>query len=208
MSIEANKVDLQKIKKFWSWFSENCQNFGKDFANQELLVKLDVLVGQFGNLSWEVGPGKTLENALVLSPNGDLKQLPLTKKIIALAKECSGWEYYYAKPSKQWDLKFDFETTHGDLIQINAFEWEYDLLKYEDDMFEIIIKSLQLSQLGDDDKLIAAEIALDGILGEELRIQTIDKIEIVEEFEKLDQNKASNIKDLAKHFRKLLPNLT
>jgi hypothetical protein len=206
MKMEANKVNKHTINEFWFWFSANCQNFGKNFDNVILLDELDNMVSQFGNFSWEVGPGKSMDNALVISPNGNLGLLPYTKEIIAHAKECTGWEYYYAKPPKEWELIFDFATIDGELIQINASVWEYVLHKYKDGMFAIIIKSPLLSLLNNGDKLIASEIALDGILGEEMRMQTIDEIEVVEEFEKLEQNKASNIKDLANHFRKLLPN--
>lgn len=204
MEMELNKININKIRKFWIWFYENCQNFGTDYSNTELLDILDTKISELGNLTWEVGPGKTANDALVISPNGDLELLPYTKEIIANAKECTDWEYYYAKPPKQWGLIFDFETTDSNQIEINASIWEYVLLKYKDGMFEIIIKAVNIDALSADDKLTAAEILLDGILGEELRMTAICSINIVLQFEEVYKNKASNIKNLSNHINSLL----
>lgn len=202
--MEVNKININKIEKFWNWFSENCQNFGIDFSNTALLETLDTKISDLGDFTWEVGPGKTADNALVISPNGDLELLTYSKEIIANAKNCTGWEYYYAKPAKQWELVFNFETTSGEQIEIDASNWEYVLLKYEDGMFEIILKAVNINGLGDDDKLMSAEILLDGIIGEELRMTTICSIDVVQEFEEGYRNKSSKIKNLSNHINSLL----
>jgi len=131
---------MNKIREFWSWFFNNCDNFGKNFSNDELLKDLDKKVLLLGNgeLDWEIGPGKIKENALVISPNGDLELLPFTKEIIANAKECENWEYYYATPPKDWELIFYFETKVKTNIRVDASKWQYILLKYEDNSFDII----------------------------------------------------------------------
>jgi hypothetical protein len=192
---------INKIRQFWEWFSQNCHDFGVDFDNTILLSELDDWISRLGNFSWEIGPGKVKENALVISPNGDIELLQETKEIVQGAQDCTGWEYYYAKPPKEWELLFDFETTDETLIEVNASEWQYSLLKYEDGMFEIIIRAPNLNGLDDTDKLTAAEITLDGVLGEELRMQAICAIDVVEEFEEIYQNKASNIKSLLDHLK-------
>jgi hypothetical protein len=190
-----------KIRQFWEWFSQNCHDFGVSFDNTILLSELDDWISRLGNFSWEIGPGKTKENALVISPNGDIELLQETKEIVKSARDCNGWEYYYAKPPKEWELIFDFETTDETMIEVNASEWQYCLIKYEDGMFEIIIRATDLNGLHDTDKLTAAEITLDGVLGEELRMQTICEIDVVEEFEETYQKKASNIKNLPDHLK-------
>jgi hypothetical protein len=68
-------------------------------------------------------------------------------------------------------------------------------------MFEIIIKAPDIEVLNEDDKVAAAEIVLDGILGEEARLNKIDTIEVVSEFEKEYQSKASKIQYLAAHLK-------
>lgn len=194
-------VNPKIIGQFWEWFSNHCHDFGDNFDNTILLGQLDEWINRLGNFSWEIGPGKKKENSLVISPNGDSGLLRETKKIIASAQDCIGWEYYYAKPPKDWELIFDFQTADETTLEVNASEWQYCLLKYEDGMFEIIIKAADLNGLRDTDKLTAAEIALDGILGEEFRMQTICEIDVVEEFEKPYQNKANNIKSLLNHLK-------
>lgn len=64
-------MDAIKVREFWEWFSKNCRNFGADFDNAELIEELDNWIRQLGDYSWELGPGKLKEYALVISPNGD-----------------------------------------------------------------------------------------------------------------------------------------
>jgi hypothetical protein len=197
--MDHNKT--KKISQFWEWFFKNCKDFGVNFDNAILLAELDDRISKLGNFSWEIGPGREKDNALVISPNGDADLLEETKEIIKKARNCSGWEYYYAKPPKKWELVFDFETSNETFIEVNASEWQYVLLQYEDGMFEIIIRATNLNGLNETDKLTAAEITLDGVLGEELRMQAICEIDVVEEFEEIYKGKASNIKSLPDHVR-------
>lgn len=199
----SHKVDILKIKQFWEWFSRNCQSFGVDFDNRVLLEELDNWISRLGDFSWEVGPGKVRENALIISPNGNVDLLQDTKEIVKNAKDCAGWEYYYAKPVKDWELIFDFETSEEEVVEVDASKWEYVLLQYEDGMFEIIIKVSGLRQLNESDKQVAAEVLLDGVLGEETRMQTVCAIDVVEEFDKEYREKASNIRNLPAHLKTL-----
>ena len=89
-------MDTLKVRKFWDWFSENCQNFGADFDNKALLESLDAWVTQLGNFSWEVGPGKIKDKALVISPGGgeDLLHGPkLVKQVIDSAARVATTTY-------------------------------------------------------------------------------------------------------------------
>jgi hypothetical protein len=192
----------EKIEKFWNWFSDNCNKFGSKFENTSLLEELDTRVTSLGDYSWEVGPGKIKENALTISPNGILKLLPETQKIIEHAKTCKDWEYYYAKQPKDWDFVFEYETNDGTNIEINSSSWQYVLLKYEDGMFTIVIEA-KLPELNDDELLAVSEIALDSILGEELRIKTICEIDVVLEIEQKYEMKKGNIQNLFNHLNSL-----
>jgi|SRR5450432_543111 len=193
------KLNNYKVIEFWNWFSKNCQNFGDNFDNTSLLEELDTRILSLGDFSWEIGPGKIQENSLVISPNGDLELLQVTKMIIANSKNCLGWEYHYAKPPKDWELKFEYSTRSGEQINVDACNWKYILLRYEDGMFEIIIKTQSLSNMRYDDRLAIVEIALDGILGEEMRMQNIADINLVDDFEISQRAEAGNINDLLNH---------
>jgi len=202
--MDRPKIDTIKIAEFWAWFSDNCDDFGVDFDNTELLSELDKRIDRLGGFSWEIGPGIVKENALVISPGGDFDLLEESKRIVSGAKECAGWEFYYAKQPKQWELIFDFETSDNKVVEVDGSQWEYVLLRYEDGLFEIIIKAPDLSRFDESDRITAAEILLDGILGEEVRIQSICGIDVVEAFEKPYQERAGNIKNLSSHLKTLI----
>ncbi len=195
------RLNDYEVIEFWNWFTRNCQDFGSNFENTPLLEELDIQIGRLGNFSWEIGPGKIQENSLVISPNGNLELLPFTKKIIASSRNCLGWEYHYAKPPKDWELKFEYAMSSGEELIVDASKWKYVLLRYDDGMFQIIIKSQHLTRISHEDKLAIAEIALDGILGEEMRMQTIAEINLVEDFQSSYGNEAGNISDLLNHLK-------
>lgn len=200
-----NNPTISEIRMFWEWFLKNCDNFGHKFENAYLVDELDDRINKLGDFSWEIGPGKIKEDLLVISPNGDPELLQQTMLIVSNAIPCDNWEFYYAKQPKEWEFRFDFETEDGKQVEIDASQWEYVLLRYEDGLFGIVIKaSCHLEPLNDDEKLMAAEMVLDSILGEELRIQKICEIDIVGAFDNAEQSKASEIKNLTSHLKKLL----
>ena len=147
----SNKTSITAIINFWEWFARNCRNFGANLENEHLLSELDAQVKRLGSFSWEIGPGKTKDHLLVISPSGDVDMLQETKIIIDNAIACDGWEYYYAKQPKQWDLRFYFVTGKGARLEVDAAQWEYVLLRFEDGMFTIIIKASDLQHLDDND---------------------------------------------------------
>ena len=198
-----NKISITAIINFWDWFSRNCSNFGTNHENAHLSEELDAQVKRLGSFSWEIGPGKIKDHLLVISPSGDMAMLQETKTIIDNAIPCDGWEYYYAKQPKQWDLRFYFMTGRGTRLEVDASQWEYVLLMYEDGMFTIIIKASDLQHLDDNDKLTAAEIVLDGVLGEELRLQSFCEIDVVGEFDSEYVGKESNMRGIAHHIKKM-----
>jgi len=197
------RININDVGKFWNWFEENCQKFGDKFENTALLGELDLWINKLGNFTWEVGPGKICNNALVISPNGDRELLQDTKKIINSASSCIDWEFYYAKPPKKWDLKFDFIINNGQTVHIDASHWKYCLMEYDDGMFAVIIKMQKLENLDDAEKLSVAEIVLDGILGEEKRIMLIATVDVVNEFEEALVGKENDISELSEHFSSL-----
>jgi hypothetical protein len=197
-------LNRQQVRQFWVWFSKRCHDFGPKFENSQLINELDEWVTSLGEFTWEIGPGKVKANALVLSPNGDKDLLESTKEMIQSAIECKDWEYYYAKQPKDWSLEFEFETDKGDVLEIDASKWDYLLLQYEDGMFEVIFKAPALSKLDEGDKQVIAEILLDGILGEEMRIQKISGTEIVSKFESKGQANGIPVIRLSDHLKSLV----
>ena len=204
ITIQGMNITKIDINMFWDWFSNYYKEIGENFDNEMVLTEIDDKLMDLGGFAWEIGPGSKAINQLVISPGGDPDLLPITKDIVSYAKIIPGWEFHYAKPPKEWDLIFDFEKDNGDVIDINASSWQYVLLKYEDGVFEIILQTHDLDGLSEDDRLVASEILLDGILGEEVRMLHINYIDVVDSFDDQHLNKSSDIMYLKNHLKTLL----
>jgi hypothetical protein len=196
-------LNEEHITEFWKWFTYHCNELSADLNNESLLDELDEEISGLGDLAWEIGPGVIASNQLVISPGGDSDLLQLTEKIVSVAPELDDWEFYYAKQPKQWDLEFEFQTEYGNEIVINGSKWKYVLLKYPDGVFEIIIKPDVKINCSEDDKLVASEILLDGILGEEKRVRLICNIDVVERFDDQYLSKVNEIGYLSEHLDSL-----
>jgi hypothetical protein len=213
---KSEKITIQKtitqemgiskldINMFWDWFAKHYIDLGTNFDNEKVLKELDDQLMSLGDFAWEIGPGTKIANQLVISPGGDVTLLPITKEIVSYAKNIPGWEFHYAKPPKEWDFIFDFENHNGEVINIDASNWQYVLLRYEDGGFEIIIQTHDLVGLNEEDKLTASEILLDGALGEEIRMLHICYIDVVERFDNQYVDKSNVMKNLNNHLKRLL----
>jgi hypothetical protein len=167
------------ILNFWSWFEKNSDNLYSDNYDQNILNELDKIISNWG-LTWEIGPGLSKDYSLTISPNGDKELLETTKYIIDKAPQLDNWEFYDAKqPKENWHLATLVDTHRA----IDASNWTYVLLKYEDEKIEILLKADSLANLDTETKELAADLVLTNLLGEKLKIQKIDFIDIVEKFE-------------------------
>ena len=173
----------EQIKDFWEWFSSHAPQFGDAFENEALLRQLDDLVTSIGEgaFAWEVGPGSNAKNAFTLSPGGDRELLSKTKAIVDAAPLVSDWEFHSAKPPKQWEGRFELAVDGGKFLEVDVTSWRCTLLKYADGFHEIVVEAPNLNSISKDDQRWAAEIALDGYLGERLRLETIDEVTVVAE---------------------------
>jgi hypothetical protein len=167
------------ILNFWSWFAKNSNNLHSDNYDKNILNELDTIISDWG-LTWEIGPGLSKDYSLTISPNGDKKLLDTTNYIIDKALSLDNWEFYgFKQPKEIWHL-----ATLGDTgFQINASNWSYVLLKYEDEKIEILLKADSLANLDPETKELVADLILTNLLGEKIKIEKIDFIDIVESFE-------------------------
>jgi len=196
----------EMIKLFWQWFESIAAELDENHTNIDLVDELDKRIKSLGSIGWELGPGVINPSAqmLVLTPCGNKDLLPFTKYIISLAPNILGWEFYPAKPPKQWRQSFTIKDDNGQDIKIDASAWRYVLLKFPDNMYDLIIIAPEMANLSDKIRGAAAEIVVDGQLGEELRLEKIANIEIVYSFnDDLPQQKGSSIRDLAAHVNQL-----
>ena len=168
----------KKINLFWEWFASIANLLAPNFENETLLEEIDYKVSSLGNFSWEIGPGKVKDNSFTLSPNGNVELLKEAKYILSLSPIIDNWELHFAKQRKEWDFIFHLKQNNIEK-PFDAKKWKYVLFEFDDKTFDIIIESPDLMVLNEDDRYYAVQIALDGALGEEDRINKIKNIEIV-----------------------------
>jgi len=189
---------------FWRWFSLVAQDLAYDFKNEVILLELDNRIRAFGAASWEVGPGVSKPNALVISPGGTKERLQLCEEIVSVAPEIPEWEFHSVKPPKQWTLRFTVEDGRGNRLEIDASDWEYVLLKMPDGTFDLVIRAQNIPRLDEELRQVAAEVAVDGIVGESLRLRYIVDVDVVTEFDERHRQKATCIKHLGRHLISLV----
>jgi hypothetical protein len=181
------------ILNFWSWFAKKSNSLQSDNYDQNILHELDKIISNW-HLGWEIGPGLSKENSLTISPNGDKNLLDKTNGIINKAPRLDNWEFYSAKQAKEnWYLARLVDTD----FEIDASSWTYVLLKYEDEKIEILLKADTLANLDKKTKELAADLILTNLLGEKLKIQKIDFIDVVEKFD--DEKGVTELKFLPAH---------
>lgn len=183
------------ILNFWNWFVKNSHNLHSGDYDQNVLNELDRTISNWG-LTWEIGPGISKNYSLTISPNGDKELLDTTNYIIDKAPPFDGWEFYSTKqPKENWHLARLVDTG----LEIDASNWTYVLLKHEDEKIEILLKADSLANLDTEKKALAADLILTNLLGEKLKIQKIDFIDVVEKFD--DEKGITELKYLPAHLK-------
>lgn len=136
-------MEDKDIINFWNWFAKNSESLHSDNYDINILNELDKIISNWG-VTWEIGPGLSSEFSFTISPTGNKELLNKTKWEIKKAPDLNNWEFYSAKQAKaNWYLA---KLVDIDFV-IDAFNWTYILLKYEDGKIEILLKADTLSSL-------------------------------------------------------------
>lgn len=184
--------------RFWQWFSAISDQLASDPENAEILAELDANVTALNQrFSWEIGPGRTAEWCLTISPNLDASLLADTESVIASAPLLRGWEFESTRARKAWDGRFEMERDDGNVLSLDTSDWRYVLLRYPDGAVEIVLQSKQAAGLGTDERWTAAAIVLEGLLGELALIRGISSFDLLEVFEPQLEAKAKPISQLS-----------
>lgn len=177
-------IDDQSIINFWGWFQENLYDFEmlalgkKGVTTAEVNSKVNSLGDGF---VWEVGPNKSGEFQFVISPNGNLERLRLTKKIVSLSPKLEKWSFCSAKPKKEWDRHLELYK-NNEKITVNFSEWKYFLTGFDNNsFFDVNFVLKPVSELVNVDFYELAGLFVEAELGEELMMDIIDKINIFNE---------------------------
>lgn len=194
-------INSAKINEFWLWFERIYSEFEEELDNSLLISDLDEKVCSLGDFTWELGPGQMKKYQLVISPGGDIEKLPLTEYIVSFAPEIAEWEFYAAKQKKEDGFIFYYGSNE---YKVDANEWTYYLLKFNDEFFDIVIIADNILTFDELDQQAIGEILLDNILGEKMRILSFEYIDVNHNVENEYLSKVSNIKNLENHLKYLV----
>jgi hypothetical protein len=193
-----------KISQFWTWFQQNEQHYRELTDVQAAKEAMDNHILDFGLFSWEIGEGTSRPHYFVISPNGDAGRLELSRRIIEAAPYLRDWEFYYCRPPKNWDFKFEMYDRYLLKQQFDASNWEFALVERPENQIEIIIKTDNLETLDMDDELDAGDFAITQILGEELVIEYLEAFEMVTEFRPEHPTETYKMPQLKHQFEKMI----
>lgn len=192
----------KKYQFFWEWFLNHKKEIEEINLNHLFIKDLEAKIKILGDFIWEIGPGLKKPFAFTISPGGDPALLVETKEIISYAPALEEWEFYYSKQIKEWDNYFDI-FINGEKRRIDISKWEYVLFEYEDNTLDIIIKPVPYSDTYNKDIYGICEMVLDSIIGEEMRIEKIQDLEVVREFDSNIEENGTSIINLQKHLKKI-----
>jgi len=191
------------IREFWSYFARAAPFLAGNLLNEKMQDELDLQVARLGSaLSWEIGPGSSKPNALAISPGGDPDLLSITRTVISEAPPIDGWEFHPAKPPKKWDLQFSL-SEGSEVVDVDARSWRYTLLDFGDGVYDLTLEAQNLNAVGDELRSAAGEALVEGILGEERRIEVIGRIDVVTRMSRGAAKEAGPIANLAMHVEEL-----
>ncbi len=197
-----------KIQNFWDWFIDNepiiieAINAGEDQDHSKLINQLDNQILNFGAFAWEIGFGQSRDFFLTISPNNSNELLTISKSIVSSAPKLALWEFNPAKIAVDWDLNFKIYDTEFDSHKVDASDWQQVLTKNFDQTVNIVLLAKSIMHLDIDTQMRAADMVITSLLGEELRINSIRKIKIVEQYEsKKDVIRSAPIQILLKQVR-------
>lgn len=196
--MKKKENNSQELSHFWNWFLKHEMNFRANTPDPGLLKQLDSHISSFNGCSWELGPGIEKPFSLTISPNGNPDLIDFVLHIVSLAPKISDWEFFPGKQRKNWDFKFN-ATVDNNTFCIDAINWEFVMLEYEDNMFEILVKDNIPVDIDDETARTLIDFVVVSAIGELDRIRYIEFIDRVESFENEYLKGVKQIPVLAKY---------
>lgn len=176
-------METKNITDFWNWFKTNSKYLEPKKITDDYIDELDKHLEDLADFSWEIGfDDRVKKYFLAISPEGDLDLFERSKIIISHAPIIEDWIFYPAKPPKKWKLIFDV-FIDGEKVRFDASTWKYILYRFDDGIYDIVIKIPTSYKPYEDHFDEIGMIAVSGELGEAFVIEYVNEIELVYEFE-------------------------
>jgi hypothetical protein len=167
-------------ENFWIWFEAIAGSLSNDPHNSDLIYELDDRIESLGPFDWEIGPVDENTVYLAISPCLDELLLDRTKEMIKHAPNIQGWKFYSSKPQKPISKSFTMLNDARQIITIDISDWQYGLQKTTNNKFDIEVHVKNIDGNWNTE-VLAVEILLVNILGEEKFMSLIKTITVNEE---------------------------
>lgn len=192
----------ERVRSFWAWFEQVAPTLASQLDEQEAIAELDRRVSDLGDFAWEVGPGFSARHMLAISPDGEVDLLEVTRAIVAMAPNMSGWEFYSSRQPRPLTA-FTLERVGGQRVQVDPRTWRYVLFRHPDGVFDLVVEMADLAEASDEEKYSAAVVFADASLGEGVRLRLIREIEPVSALPPDMARRANSASHLAAHLASL-----
>jgi len=206
-----NQPEFQpKIDAFWQWFVRTEEQILTFFAadidddRATLIESINNQVLDFGLFAWEISPGEQKPFRFTISPNSNVERLALSKLIISKAPPLRNWEYFYAKPAKDWDFVLSVYDDWMMERSIEAFQWHYVLLEYPNDTLELLIQAQNIHFMDEESQRAAVDQVLINIVGEENNITFFTNVRVVDQIPEEYVETSAPMRELKEHFDEIL----
>lgn len=191
----------EQINKFWEWFGVNTQLIEEVLQNQGhvkteyVIQQLDQHLLGMGKFKWDVKNPNENNFHLIISPNNDRELLKTAKVIVNNAILPENWMAFSGQQANGL-LQISVYDEEMDICSVDATNWRALLLPSAEGRFELVIEADTSWELEEDTQLIAIDLLLNQLLGEELKITALAGLEIVEELESEESEEAFPFKNL------------
>jgi hypothetical protein len=196
-----------KINDFWSWFVEHEEKFRIIRDPHAAREMLDNQILQFGVFAWEIGEGRDKPHTFTISPNGNSKMLRRSQAIIGEAPEMKHWEFFAARPARDWDFILEMYDSFMVKQQVDSAEWEYLFRLTPEFKVRILLYAENIDFFDDDDKRSAADFVINSIIGEADKIDYVDSIEFIPFVNETQEDDIKSLLELKFEFENLLEKL-
>lgn len=176
---------IDQIEAFWNWFEIHNELLKEvvladQHSKTEFVVQsLNQHVVGMGKIKWEIGNPASGQFNFILSPNGDKDLLKITKKIIDTAPAVESWTFDHAYPATGKPTLQIYDQ-NMEIHEVDSNPWKVVIVDLPDNHFDLTIAAENLFHLDGDTQIVAVDLILNALLGEERKINHIAGFEIVE----------------------------
>jgi hypothetical protein len=196
-----------KINDFWNWFVEHEEKFRIITDPHAAREMLDNQILPFGVFAWEIGEGQNKPHTLTISPNGNSKMLRRSQAIIGEAPDLKYWEFFAARPARDWDFILEMYDSFMVKQRIDTSDWEYLFRLTPEFKIRVLLYAENIDFLDADDKISASDFVINSIIGEADKIDYVDSIEFIPFVDETQEDDIKSLLEMKFEFERLVDQL-